>query len=163
MSKYNFNEQDPRSVAAFAVAHLKRHKQFALGTVGPDESPWVVCTALCVTPRFNFLWASRTDALHSIYIQTNPKVAICVCNELEGVGDYGLYVRATARELRDPAEITQAIDIRFTRQGQPLLPPEEFMGESPERFYLAETQEVWVNDDRHIKTPVNLNAIRALL
>lgn len=144
----------------FVRDNLGRHKQFALGTVDENGSPWTVCLNLAYDEKFNIVWKSSKQTDHSKHISTNPQVAICVFSEIEGVGDFGFYAKATAYEVTDEEELKRLVEIRFTRAGKQTPNITELSGNSPMRLYYAEIQEAWVNDNRHLKTPVNLEVLR---
>ena len=157
----NYDEHNQATIAKFVLENLPSHKQCALATTGGNGAPWVVCVNLTYDKQLHFIWKSRTDALHSQYLRERPAVSICVFSENEMRGDFGFYATATAHEVTDSAELEHLIDIRFTQKGKPAPAPNELLGDSPMRLYVAELHEAWINDDQHIKSPVDLDFLRA--
>lgn len=157
----NFDSTDPASAIRFVRENLPRHKQFALATITATGTPWVVCVNLTTDKALNFIWKSQADALHSQNIQVNEAVSICVFSETEGVGDFGLYCSAVAHEVTDPQELTTLLELRHATKGKPVPPLTEFSGDASARIYYAKVTEAWVNDDRHLKTAIDLDLLRA--
>lgn len=151
---------DQLAIKKFITDNIDRHKQFALATVDEQGKPWTVCLNLTHDDQFNIIWKSVKTTEHSRHIQAHPDVAICIFSETDGVGDFGLYMKARAREVTDVDEIKRLIDIRFTQKGKPTPDVAEFQGDAPARLYYAEVTEAWVNDDRHLKQPVDLDFLR---
>jgi uncharacterized protein YhbP (UPF0306 family) len=147
-------------IKKFITDNIGRHKQFALATVDEQGKPWAVCLNLAYDEKFNIIWKSLKTTEHSKHVSANPDVAICIFSETEGVGDFGLYLKAKAREVTDDEELRRLIDVRFTQKGKPAPDVSEFLGDSPARLYYAEVTEAWVNDDRHLKQVVDLEALR---
>ena len=154
----NFDENDPKSVAEFVWRELPRHKQFALGTVDDNGKAWVVCVNLSFDAKLNIFWKSLKDTEHSKHIAQRPDVSICIFSESKGVGDYGFYTYATAREATTEEEINYVIKHRYAGKEAP--PASDFMGDAEARLYIAEISEAWINDDRHLKQPVDKEALK---
>ncbi|HSI21261.1 MAG TPA: pyridoxamine 5'-phosphate oxidase family protein [Verrucomicrobiae bacterium] len=151
-----FQGNNPESVINFIRTNLPRHKQFALSTVDGSGNPWTVCLNLSFDDELNIIWKSRKDTEHSQHILLHPQVAVCVFSEEEGVGDFGFYAKALAHEVTDLVEIEKCIAIRYLQKGKPAPAMTDFLGDSPDRLYMACLTEAWVNDDSHVKTPVAL-------
>jgi hypothetical protein len=158
----NYDENDQQSVAKFVLDNLPRHKQFALSTVDTDGDPWVVCVNLSFDDSVNFIWLSQKNTEHSKNIITRSKVAICVFSEIEGVGEFGYYCLASAHEVKDEVELGKLLEIRFGQKGRPVPSLDSFLSSSPVRIYYGEVHAAWVNDDRHLKMPVNLDLLKKL-
>ncbi len=154
----NFDENDQQSIAQFVWRELARHKQLSLATVDEQGNPWNVCVNLSYEDDLNIFWKSLTATEHSKHIAVNPNVAICIFSENAEVGDYGLYLSCKAREAVTDEEISYVIKHRY--EGKKTPPIDDFKGASPARLYIAEAVEVWVNDDRHTKTKVDLTVLR---
>ena len=159
----HFDATDPTAIAEFVFHNLIKHKQFALGTIGQDNAPWVVCLNLIIDNRLNFIWKSKLDTLHSNHLTNNPEVAICVFSESEDVGDFGFYAKATAYAVIDEEELKQCLQVRYAAKGKEIPPMNLFLDSADQRIYIAKISEAWVNDDRHIKLPVNLELLRQIL
>lgn len=159
----NFDPTDPTAIAEFVLHNLIKHKQFALGTTDRDNAPWVVCLNLIFDNRLNFIWKSKLDTLHSNHLINNPEVAICVFSESEDVGDFGFYAKAISHAVTDEEELKQCLQVRYAAQGKETPPINTFLASADQRIYMAEISEAWVNDDRHIKLPVNLQLLRQIL
>lgn len=154
----NYDENDQTTITDFILQNLPRHKQLAVATVGADGKPWVVCVHLAFDVQMGFIWRSQANAEHSKNVRANPDVSICVFSDTPEVGDFGFYCKATAKEVTDEAELTRLLVIRY--QGREVPPVSQFMADAPTRLYYALPSEAWITDDRHIKTPVNLDVVR---
>lgn len=158
--KANYDADDQHSIAAFILDNMPAHKQFALGTIDDQGRPWVVCLNLTLDSELRFIWKSAIGTEHSKHLSAKPDVSICVFSEDNERGDFGFYARGRAHEITDAQELAHAIDVRFTQKGKPAPTTEELTGDSPARLYIAELDEAWVNDDRHVKTHVDLSVLR---
>lgn len=157
----NYDEHDQATIAAFILENLPGHKQFALATADDEGTPWVVGINLTYDKDLRIIWLSRRDALHSRHLVKRPAVSICIFSENETRGDFGLYAYASAREVNDETEVARLIDMRFTQKDKPAPAPSELLGDSPVRLYVAELQKAWINDDSHVKRPVDLAVLRS--
>ena len=157
------NLNNPKEVANFITENLGSHKQFALATVDRDGKPWTVCLNLTYDELGNIIWKSEKSTQHSNHILTNPEVAICIFSENEARGDFGLYCRAKAHEVTEISELNRLIKIRFALKGKPIPKVSDFLGESNSRIYYAEIYKMYFNDDKHIKTKVDLSKLRSAI
>ena len=157
----NFHGDNPKAVAKFVRSNIFQHGQFTLSTVDADGNPWTTCLNLCFDHQFNVMWKSRTDTEHSQNIKKHPQISLCVFSVRHEVGDFGFYAKGTAREVTDVEELRHLLEIRYTNQGRPTPSINSFLGDSASRMYIAEITQAWVNDDRHLKTEVDLAALRA--
>jgi hypothetical protein len=158
----NYEENDQQSVANFILSNLSRHKQFALSTVDEHNRPWVVCVHSAYDNEINFIWKSAKVSEHSKNISVNPNVAICVFSKTDDIGDFGYYCRAVAHEVSDREELEILLDVRYAQKGKPTPIPEDVLGDSLTRIYYAVVEEAWVNDDRHLKLPVDLAVLKEI-
>lgn len=149
-------------VIQFIKANIGRHKHFALGTVDEEGKPWVVCAALAYDDQFNVIWQSAKDAEHSKHLRASPDVAICIFSDDEEVGNFGIYMKARAREVADHDELNRLLSLRYAHVGKPVPEISQFLGDSPNRLYYAEVTEAWINDDSHVKKQVDLSQLRQI-
>lgn len=152
-----------RQIAEFIRDHVDEHKQFALATVDAGGNPWVVCLNLTYNEKFNIIWKSQKNTVHSGHVKYNPNVAICIFSENDPRGDFGLYINAKAREVTDEEELKRLLDIRFDRKGKPVPPVMDFLGDGTSGIYYAEIEDMFFNDSRHLKTKVDVNILRAVI
>jgi uncharacterized protein YhbP (UPF0306 family) len=148
-------------IKQFIVDNLDRHTLFALATIDEQGNPWVVCASLAYDEQFNVIWKSLKNTEHSKHIRARPAVSICIFSDTEAVGNFGLYMKARAREVTDPDELRRLLVVRAARQGKLALAASEFLGDSLARLYYAEATEAWVNSDSHTKQVVDLATLRA--
>lgn len=158
MSNYDENSQE--SVARFVLDNLPRHKQLAIATIDDDGKPWVVCVNLAYDEGVNFIWKSLKDTEHSKNVAARSDVSICAFSETPEVGDFGFYCKAKAYEVTDQTELERLLAVRY--KGREVPNAREFLGNSPHRIYYAKITEAWINDDRHIKTPVVLKVLKEI-
>lgn len=154
----NYDENDQESIAKFILDNLPRHKQFALATINSDGSPWVVCVNLAYDDQVNFIWRSLKSTEHSKNVNARPYVSMCVFSEIPEVGDFGYYCKAVAHEVNDEEELKRLLAVRYAGKEAP--PTSEFLGDAPGRLYYTKVTEAYINDDRHIKTRVDLKVLK---
>lgn len=152
-----------REIAEFIRDHVDEHKQFALATVGQDGQPWLVCLNLAYDEQFNIIWKSEKDTVHSQHVRANPSAAICIFSEDTERGDFGLYAKAQAQEISDEQELKRLLQIRFGRKGKPVPPIGSFIDDATSRIYYAQIKEMYFNDNRHLKTKVDLEVLRQVI
>lgn len=157
----NYDPRDQATVAAFILQNLPAHKQFALATADDEGTPWVVGINLTYDKDLRIIWLSRRDALHSQHLTKRPAVSICIFSENDVRGDFGFCATATAHEVNDEAELKDLINVRFTQKGKPAPALDELRGDAPLRLYVADLHQAWITDDRHLKSPVDLDVLRA--
>ncbi len=155
----NFDPSNQTKIVDFIRKSLPRHNLMALATINPDGSPWVVCVNLTYDDEMNIYWKSSVSTVHSKNIARNNKVSICVFSHTSGHGDFGFYCNATARVITDHDEIMHILDVKYSQKNLPVPPVSDFLGESRLRLYCATLSECWINDDRHIKAPVDLSVL----
>ena len=156
-----FDEHNQKEIAAFIIENLSCHTQFSLGTVSQENKPWVVCLNLSYDDRINIIWKSEKISSHSVHIQKNQHVSICIYSSNNG--DFGFYANAKAHEVLNENELKHCLEFRFTRKGKEVPRIETFLHDSNYRIYSAELSEVWISDDRHLKTSVDLEILRTVL
>jgi uncharacterized pyridoxamine 5'-phosphate oxidase family protein len=157
------DDSDPKIVATFILTQLAKQKHFTLGTVDAQGNPWIVCLNLAFDNDVNIIWKSNANTEHSKHILTHPEVAICVFSHDEEMGDFGLYIKAIADEVTDMDELTKCLQHRYTKVGKPAPDIKDFAAPALDRIYLARITHAWVNDSRHIKIPVDLETMRAII
>ncbi|MBP7760508.1 hypothetical protein KA093_01795 [Candidatus Saccharibacteria bacterium] len=163
---------DPTAVVGHVVRYIDEHKQLFLATVDDFKRPWIVSLNWRHDENFNFYWKSKVSSLHSSYLRHNPESAICLSSETPEYGEFGLYCTGQARELVSRKEIEQALLVRYSdgtsrtrvSDGDQVRanPIADFMGDSPSRMYLFETDAMWLNENQHRKVEVDLDLLRRL-
>lgn len=138
----------------FILRNLSRIKRFTLGTIDDDGRPWVVELKLAFDENLHIIWHSKKGTEHSKHIAARPDVAICMADDFDDIGDFGLYARARAYEITDEAELAEKLAIRSHHINRPLPLPAAYLGGSPDRLYCAVINEAWVNDQSKIKRRV---------
>lgn len=153
---------DQAQIKDFIVNNLPRNKHFTLATIDDQGVPWAVALKLCYDRQFDVFWQSEKTAAHSRHIADRPDVAICVAGTFGDVGDFGLYARAAAYEVTDEQELAEKLQLRFELKGLLVPSPSDFLGDSPRRLYCAKISQAWINDQNHVKRPVDLAVLRAI-
>ncbi len=122
-----------------------------IATVNTAGEPWNTPVYAGHDDTYNFYWASWTDNEHSKNIRHNPNVFLTIYDSTVPEGDgEGVYIKAKAFELQDPAEIQEAIAHYYHRKSKYVRDVEEFMGASPRRIYKAVPERVWINGDGEV-------------
>lgn len=124
---------------------LNRIVYAALATVSSDGRPWNAPLYVARDGRA-FYWSSHNDAHHSRNIAANPSVMLVVFDSTAADADgHGVYVRATAHELTDPASIARGLQLLAARRQEPVPPVTDFNAPNARRVYEAVAEEVWTN------------------
>ena len=123
----------------------------AIASVSSDGTPWSTPVYFGCDEGFNFYWASAKDSCHSRNIAVNPAIFISIYDSTAPEGcAVGLYVKATARELGDVAQVRRACECLYGRARKTPPPETAFMDPSPRRVYRAVPQQAWINSVRWI-------------
>lgn len=122
-----------------------------IATADKNGEPWISPVVFGYDKNYNFYWFSDKDSKHSRLIKQNNRVAVIIFNSKasEGTGD-GVYVVGGASEVSEK-ELGHAISTHADRFGS-TQPKEEFMGDSPLRFYKIVSEKFWkLNDPVKVK------------
>ncbi|HEY5383108.1 MAG TPA: pyridoxamine 5'-phosphate oxidase family protein [Candidatus Paceibacterota bacterium] len=123
-----------------------------IATASKEAEPWNTPVLAAYDEQYNFYWTSMANTQHSQNIRVNPKVYLSIFDSTVKPGEAGgVYVKASAVELSDPAEIERAVALVYKRKNKPIKMVEEFLGESPKRIYKAIPEKFWINLDVDIK------------
>jgi nitroimidazol reductase NimA-like FMN-containing flavoprotein (pyridoxamine 5'-phosphate oxidase superfamily) len=118
----------------------------AIAPVSSDGKPWNTPVYFACDEGFNLYWVSAKESYHSANIATNPAIFISIYDSTAPEGSaVGLYIKATARELEDAAQIRKACECLYRRARRTPPLEAEFMGRSPRRAYRATPQQSWIN------------------
>ncbi len=115
-----------------------------IASVTTTGKAWNTPVYFSFDKKYNFYWYSPMNAQHSENIRFKPQVFITVYQTAEtGVG---VYIEAKARELENQKEIEEAMSV-FDRKyySLPNKNVEDFLGDSPVRFYKATPIKTWVS------------------
>lgn len=159
----NYDPNDRQQTAQFILCQLVQHKHFVLATTDDDGTPWAVYLGFVLDKNLDFIWLSKRGTEHSKHIRARKTVSVGVFSKTEDIGDFGLYCKATAREITEAEEIKESLQLYFELKGKPVPNVTAFTGDTDMRVYKAEIQQAWVNDDSHIKREVNLQALRSYI
>ena len=133
---------------------ISQIKYVVIATASKDAQPWNTPVTAAFDETYNFYWTSMANTQHSKNIRENANVYIVIFDSTVPQNEGGaVYVKAVARELTDPAEITSASKILYARKQKPPRGVEEFVGDSPKRLYKAAPEQTWVNLDEDLKDP----------
>jgi len=141
-----------------AVDEILNENLYAtLATSSKRGEPWISNIFFCNGENYEFFWYSPKEALHSRYINENPKIAICIYNST-AVGNQvsAVYIKARATELKKINEVAKAmipygqkmLNSKFISTHQDysifLKGGKDFFGKSPLRMYKAVPEEIWL-------------------
>lgn len=118
-----------------------------------NDAPWAAPLFFAVDNEYNFYFVSGKEARHSIHIQSNANVAITIydSHEIPERAD-GVYVEGLAEVVgrEDLPRIMEVVYLkRFPDEQERSLhvhPPEDFLGDSPRRFYLVTPKKMYKLD-----------------
>lgn len=141
------DEVDPVLITR-AKELLRTVRHTALATVNADSTPHLSPVFAGYGNDLTIYWSSAPAAQHSQNIHRTGRVFAVLFESTGGGG--GLYLQATARQVTD-TELPTALGVfnsareRFLREH---VPPDHFMGASPQRLYKATVQRAWVNQSQ---------------
>ena len=147
-------------VKRFITDGLPHHPQCVVATTDDTGQPWAVCVAFGHDNQFNIFWRSVRDTEHSRHLRARPDIAICIFSDTDERGEFGLYLKAKAHEVTDPAEAQRLLEHLAARKNRSPEDPAKYQNPSPLRLYYATVTAAWINDDSHVKTPVDLEVLR---
>ena len=122
-----------------------------LATVDESGQPWNTPLFSAYDKNYNFYWGSSRESQHSKNISFSSKVFIVIYDSIvpSGQGE-GVYVKAKASELKDPAEIRKAHKLLQDRRPEPYWKLDHFIDETPISLYKAVSEKIWMNDSQCI-------------
>jgi nitroimidazol reductase NimA-like FMN-containing flavoprotein (pyridoxamine 5'-phosphate oxidase superfamily) len=128
-----------------------------IATASTAGEPWNTPVTAAFDEQYNFYWTSMAQTQHSKNIRENPRVHVVIFDSTVPQGSGGaVYMKGSAKELSDPADIALAAALVYRRKNKEPRPIEEFMNESPRRLYKITAEKFWVNLDEDVKAdPVN--------
>lgn len=131
-----------------ARAHtlLKTVRHAAMATVNEDGSPHN-------TPYFfmrdesleHLYWGSSPESLHSKNVARTGQIFVVVYEANEGGG---LYMRADNARVAEGKELDEALAIHNAlraKEDEDPLKREYYTGDSPQRMYVADIKQLWIN------------------
>jgi len=144
---------DQQDAAKIAAQYFSEVAYCALGTLMPDQLPWVTPVYFSTTPDLQVIWVSGINAQHSLNIQANPRIVITFFDTETPFGNaQGLYTVGSARVLSD-SELQWGCQVFYSRRfprpedfAQKARKPEEFREPSPRRMYMCQIEQAWVLD-----------------
>lgn len=135
--------------------HLIENARFmTLATEGP-EGPWAsTVNYVPLREPLRLLWYSLRRARHSRNIESRPGLSgSAYLTGLPGFGLDGAQFTGTAHAVEDPRELDAMSEWYYERnfpdeevRRQWRLPPQEFRGDGPRRFYCLEVRQWWLLD-----------------
>ena len=130
---------------------IENNRYMVLSTAGRTGIPWVSPLYFASVGSKRFYWYSPREARHSKFIAKNPRVAITIFDSraIPAKAD-AVYIQAHAH-IVGKREIIPALLVYIRKY---LSAPKEkitflasardFLGKSPLRMYVAETEKIWV-------------------
>ncbi len=89
-----------------------------IATADSTGKPWISPVGFTYDDNHNLYWVSYKKALHSENIVGRPEVAITIFGKLPSGDTDGVYIDATAHELRNDPEIRLAMSLFAKRRPQ---------------------------------------------
>jgi len=121
-----------------------------VATVDSAGRPWVSPVFYSIDDERQLYWVSDKDALHSGNVRDRQDVAIVIHDSVTGVVD-AVYIRATAAELKEEAEVRHGMDVMARREQAEKWRIEdvsEVTGDGPWRIYKAVRKKTEVRVER---------------
>lgn len=131
---------------------LSNIRYVTIASASIDAEPWGTPVLAVFDDLYNCYWTSLNNAQHSKNIQENSQVYLTCFDStvLPGEGG-GVYIKAQAVEMSDPAEITKVSKLLYARKNKEVRKAEEFLSDSLKRIYKATPQKFWINLDIDVK------------
>lgn len=118
----------------------------AMATVNEDGSPHnTPYFFMCNTDLTRLYWGSHPQSQHSQNVARTGQIFV-VLYEADKRG--GLFVRADSARIAEGAELDEALaehNRRRALQGKNAIPLDYYQSGTPQRMYIAETRQFWVN------------------
>lgn len=116
-----------------------------------NDQPWNSPVYSAYDEFYNFYWVSDQNGQHSKNIKENPNIFIVIYDSTvpEGTGE-GVYIKAKAFEITDPAEVKKAAGLLANRKNKKPRHESEYLGDYPRRVYKATPEKIWMNGDGQI-------------
>lgn len=146
----NTIDSDHPDVIATAHRIIESIHYCALSTCSPDGFPWSSPVLFVYDKDWNIYWSSAIASTHSQNLYGNGgRAAIAIYDTRLDQGSVkGLYFTGTASEL-NPAQVESIMKQLFDRAGtSPNRTAQDYLGDSPRRFYCFQPQEIWVTGER---------------
>lgn len=117
-----------------------------IATVTPAGAPWNTPVYCAYDRALRFFWTSAPTSQHSRNLVTNPQAFATLYDSTvpEGTG-VGVYLRGTARQIRDLRTLVIALLQLAHRVGATPRPPAMVQGAAPRRLYQFVPAEGWIN------------------
>lgn len=140
-----YTGSDPRIARARELLGTIQHA--AMATVNGDGTPHnTPYFFVCSTDLRYLYWGSHAQSQHSLNIIRTGEVFVVLYDAFERGG---LFIRATRAHMAEGEELKKAIlehNRRRAIHGREALPENYYHENSPQRMYVATTQQFWVND-----------------
>ncbi len=119
-----------------------------IASVSKDGEPWNAPVFSAYDQDYNFYWGTYKDSQKAQNIRHDGKVFLVIYDSTvpSGAGE-GVYIKATAKELSEPAEVRQAFDLLKARHTAPFWEFAAVQDGGPIRLYRATPERAWMNDD----------------
>lgn len=118
----------------------------AMATVNEDGSPHnTPYFFMCSADLTHLYWGSHPQSVHSQNVARSGQLFV-VLYEADKRG--GLFIRADTARIAEGAELDEALtehNRRRALQGKDAIPLGYYQNENPQRMYVADTQQFWVN------------------
>jgi hypothetical protein len=129
------------------LLHTARHA--AMATVNADGTPHNTPFLFMHDAALRYIyWGSHPDSVHSQNILRTGQLFVVVYDMHERGG---LYIRAERAHIASGPELEAALAVHNrirAASGQDTLPLAYYIGDSPQRMWVAEVHQLWVNGTR---------------
>lgn len=113
---YTTNIMDSVSKAKYII---ENNDNMTISSADASGKPWVSPVGFAYDDNYNLYWVSYKDSLHSNNIASRAEIAIVIFGQMPEGNIDGVYIDATAIELRDENEIEKGIRIFRVQRQQP--------------------------------------------
>jgi general stress protein 26 len=139
-------QADVATKIARAKELLRTVNHAAMATVNADGSPHNTPYFFLRSPDLHYLyWGSHPDSEHSQNVLRTGQIFVVLYDAMERGG---LFIRADQAHAAEGIELEAALQIHNARRkaaGKDPLPLNYYQAGSPQRMWVATTQQFWTN------------------
>jgi general stress protein 26 len=125
---------------------IEKIQYAAVATVSGDGRPWNAPVFVAYDSNYNFYWGTDHNSQKSKNIYNNDHVFLVLYDSTAPAGKgEGVYIEATAAEIKHAQEIERAHKLLCDRHVAPYWKLQQLQGSAPVRLYKAIPSKIWMN------------------
>jgi general stress protein 26 len=127
---------------------IEKIQYVTISSITEEGMPWNSPVFTAYDENFNFYWGTHVDSQKAKNIRSNGNVFLVIYDSTvpSGTGE-GVYIKATAQQLSDSAEIKVVFELLKDRHATSFWDFAAVSEAGPIRLFKAVPQQAWMNDD----------------